>query len=107
MLTAPVWVRRNDVTVNSHSLRKYHFGRSNFSVADRAAVNAKSPAARPGFPLLEMCVCYFAMRSCESCVPICWNVVTIWFAVVSITNLDESVAQFCSSVETGSPPVLT
>ena len=50
---------------------------------------------------------YFAMRSCESCVPICWNVVMIWFAVVSITKREESVAQFCSKVESGSPPVLT
>jgi hypothetical protein len=49
---------------------------------------------------------YCAMRSCESCVPICWNVVMIWFAVVSMTNLPVS-AQFCSRVDCGSPPVFT
>ncbi len=35
------------------------------------------------------------------------NVVTIWFAEVSRKNLLWSLAQFCSSVEVGSPPVLT
>ena len=39
---------------------------------------------------------HFAMRSCESTVPICWNVVIIWLAVVSITNFP-SLAQFFSS----------
>ncbi len=50
---------------------------------------------------------YRAMRNCDSWVPICWNVVMIWFAVVSITNLSEPLAQFCNSVDCGSPPVLT
>jgi len=50
---------------------------------------------------------YMATRSFEILVPIALNVVTIWLAEVSRKNLLGSVAQFCSSVEVGSPPVLT
>ena len=45
--------------------------------------------------------------------PICWKVVTIWLADVSRKNLSLSgylrglPAQFCKSVEVGSPSVLT
>ena len=46
------------------------------------------------------------MRNCERTVPICWKVVTIWLAVVSITNLP-SLAQFLSKADSGSPPVFT
>jgi hypothetical protein len=50
---------------------------------------------------------YFEMRSCESCVPIWLNTVTIWLDEVSRKNLSDVLAQFCRSVEVGSPPVLT
>src|SRR4051812_17234348 len=35
------------------------------------------------------------------------KVVMIWFDCVGRKNFEESVAQFCRSVEVGSPPVLT
>ena len=50
---------------------------------------------------------YIAIRSFESAVPICWKVVTISEDEVRRKNLVASVAQFCSSVEVGSPPVST
>ena len=50
---------------------------------------------------------YFATRSCVRLVPIALNVVLIALAEVSIQNLVESVAQFWSSVDVGSPPVFT
>ena len=49
---------------------------------------------------------YLEMRSCERTVPICWKVVIIWLAVVSITNFP-SLAQFLNSADSGSPPVFT
>jgi hypothetical protein len=50
---------------------------------------------------------YCAMCSLDRLMPICWNALTIWFAEVSRKNLLESVAQVCSRLEVGSPPVLT
>src|SRR5262249_49816595 len=50
---------------------------------------------------------YCAKCSCEMLVPIESKVVTISFAEVSRKNLFESVAHCFSSVEVGSPPVLT
>jgi hypothetical protein len=41
---------------------------------------------------------YLEMRSCERTVPICWKVVIIWLAVVSITNF-ASLAQFLNSAD--------
>jgi hypothetical protein len=68
-----------------------------------------SLAARPGF-VGWIGPCRF--RYCDKCrlesaVPICWNVVTIWLDDVSMKNMLGSLAQFCSSVEVGSPPVST
>ena len=40
-------------------------------------------------------------------VPIVLNVVTIWVDDVRRKNLLESLAQFCSRVEVGSPAVFT
>jgi hypothetical protein len=50
---------------------------------------------------------YFAMCSFEIALPMAWNVVMISLADVNRKNLLESLAQFCSRVEVGSPPVLT
>ena len=47
------------------------------------------------------------MCSFEIALPMVWNVVMIWLADVSRKNLLESLAQFCSRVEVGSPPVST
>jgi hypothetical protein len=52
-------------------------------------------------------VTYFDKCKLASAVPICWNVVTIWLEDVSMKNMLGSLAQFCSKVEVGSPPVLT
>ena len=46
-------------------------------------------------------------RSCVSAVPIWLNVVGISVDDVSRKNLLESLAQLCSIVEVGSPPVFT
>src|SRR5438128_2197109 len=86
--------------------------RVNSTVRDRP--QTKSPAVRPGFR--DSCAgvpLYCEIRRLERFVPICWNVVTIWLADVSRKNLLESgylpglPAQFFSSVDVASPPVLT
>ena len=46
-------------------------------------------------------------RRFDSAVPIWLNVPTICVEEVSRKNLLVSLAQFCNSVEVGSPPVLT
>ena len=67
----------------------------------------ESPADRPGFLFwLPRDSDHLEMRSCERTVPICWKVVIIWLAVVSITNFP-SLAQFLNSADSGSPPVFT
>jgi len=50
---------------------------------------------------------YCEMRRFESLVPIAWNVAAIWLAEVSIQNWSVLLAQFFSSVDIGSPSVLT
>src|SRR3954453_19621547 len=61
-------------------------------------------AARTGsrFQLL-----HFAMRSCDRLVPILLKIVPICEDEVTRKNLSDVLAQFCRSVEVGSPPVFT
>ena len=67
----------------------------------------KSPAeSRPGFWLWRGSS-YCAMRSFDRLVPIWLKIVPICEDDVTRKNLLVSVAQFCSSVEVGSPSVFT
>src|SRR5262245_66447508 len=82
---------------------------------DRSAdLKRQAPPVHPGDPLFHRpdaksahSAPYLAMCSFEMVLPIVVNVVMIWLADVSRKNLLASVAQFCSSVEVGSPPVST
>ena len=76
------------------------------------AAKAKKSRGVPGPPLnagagTPRYCRYIAKRSLDSEVPIWPNVVMICPALVSRKNLPASLAQFCSSVEVASPPVLT
>ena len=50
---------------------------------------------------------YFATRSLDSDVPIAVKAAAIWLEEVTVVNLSAPLAQYCRTVEVGSPLVLT
>ena len=67
----------------------------------------ESPAVAAGFFLAPDCGGYFAMRSLASDCPIELNTDKVWLACLTSKNLSAPLAQYFSTVEVGSPPVLT
>jgi hypothetical protein len=94
ILDSPVYPQETGEVVNESSRNALEF------LGIPAALTGLGAHAGTGIAYCERC--RFA-----SSVPICWKVVTICDAEVNMKNLLESVAQFCSTVEVGSPSVLT
>jgi len=62
---------------------------------------------RPGFFVAPDCGGYFAMRSFASDCPIELNTDKVWLACLTSKNLSALLAQYFSTAEVASPPVLT
>ncbi len=83
------------------------FGKSELREVIRPAGGSPAPSPGSVFGAPYGALFYLATRRLESAVPIWLKVVMIAFAEVSRKNLSVLLAQFCRSVDVGSPPVLT